>query len=287
VTLAEELNFTRAAQRCNVSQPALTRAIRSLEEELGGQLFRRERARTHLSELGRIILPHMQEIFARADEARRAAFRAVKLTEAALKLGLMCTIAPSSLLGLIKAVRRAHPGIELELIDATASQLHQRLADGDLDVALSCLPSSAADTRLHRIPLYRERFVIVVHPEHRLANADAIRVKDLHGEHYLDRVNCEYADVAAQIFQERGVVDQTVYRSDRDDWILAMAAAGLGYAFMPQQCAVHPEIVARPLVEPEIWREISLMSVRGRPHSSAVGALVAEARAWSKKNRDF
>ena len=96
VTLAEELNFTRAAQRCNVSQPALTRAIRSLEEELGGQLFRRERARTHLSELGRIILPHMQEIFARADEARRAAFRAVKLTEAALKLGLMCTIAPSS-----------------------------------------------------------------------------------------------------------------------------------------------------------------------------------------------
>jgi len=69
----------------------------------------------------------------------------------------------------------------------------------------------------------------------------------------------------------------TVYQSERDDWILAMAAAGLGYAFMPALCVDHPGVVALPLVEPEIWREIALVTVRGRPHSPGVGALMHEA----------
>lgn len=105
VTLAEELNFTRAAERCHVSQPALTRAIRLLEAEFGGQLFNRERSRTHLSELGRMVLPHLREIYARADQAKREASELVDLTRASLRLGLMCTIAPASLLGLIKTPR--------------------------------------------------------------------------------------------------------------------------------------------------------------------------------------
>jgi DNA-binding transcriptional LysR family regulator len=283
VALAEELNFTRAAARCHVSQPALTRAIRLLEAELGGELFRRERSRTHLSELGRMVLPHLREIHARADLAKREASELVDLKRASLRLGLMCTIAPASLLGLVKMLRRQHPGIELHLTDATASHLHNCLNNGELEIALSCTPDDLEDERLHRIPLYREQFVIVLNPGHRLANANAVRVCDLEGEDYLGRINCEYAQVAERIFAERGVSDRTVYRSDRDDWILAMAAAGLGYAFMPQYCASHPEVVVKPLVEPEIWREVSLITVRGRPHSAAVGALVSEARRWFRR----
>ena len=59
LAVAEELNFTKAAERCNVSQPALSRAIQALEQELGGPLFRRERSHTHLSELGRMVQPHL------------------------------------------------------------------------------------------------------------------------------------------------------------------------------------------------------------------------------------
>ena len=64
LALCEERNFTRAAERCNVAQPSLTRAIKMLDEELGGPLFHRERAATHLSELGRLVTPHLEQVFA-------------------------------------------------------------------------------------------------------------------------------------------------------------------------------------------------------------------------------
>ena len=114
--------------------------------------------------------------------------------------------------------------------------------------------------------------------QHRLANRPEVRVGDLNGERYLNRINCEQANVARDVFAQHGTKVERVYRSDRDDWILAMVAAGLGFAFMPQYSIMErPDIVVRPLVEPEFWREVSLVTVRGRPHSPAIGALVREA----------
>ena len=275
LAVADELNFTRAASKCHVSQPSLTRAIKALEHELGGALFNRERNNTHLTELGRMVYPHLRDSYRQTLEAKREASDFVKLKRAVLKLGLMCTIAPSNLLELVRAVRRRHAGIELSVIDATAAELFAQLHTGNLEVAICCNPDADVDERLHRVPLFREQFVIVVAQDHRLARQEFVRVRDLDGEDYLDRVHCEYAQTAERIFREQGVTDRTVYRSDRDDWILAMAAAGMGYAFMPERCADHPEVAVRPLVGPEIWREISLVTVRGRKHSASVGALVA------------
>jgi LysR family hydrogen peroxide-inducible transcriptional activator len=277
LALCEELNFTRAAERCHVAQPSLTRAIKQLEEELGGALFRRERANTHLSELGRTLKPYLEQIHARAEDAKREARDFVRLQKTPLRLGLMCTIAPGHLLDLVAALRTRHPGIELQILDDAAQALQDRLIAGTLDVAIYALPTLADDERLHRMALYREQFMIVTEPRHRLAMQNAIRVKDLNGEHYLSRINCEYAGPADAIFTAQHVDGPTVYQSERDDWILSMAAAGLGYAFMPALCVNHPGVIARPLVEPEIWREVALVTVRGRPHSPGVGALVQEA----------
>ena len=68
-----------------------------------------------------------------------------------------------------------------------------------------------------------------------------------------------------------------VYRSERDDWIIAMIKSGLGFGFMPEQAITDPGVVARPLIDPEFWRLVNLVTVRGRPHSPAVGAIVREA----------
>ncbi len=277
LALSEELNFTRAAERCHVAQPSLTRAIKALEEEMGGALFHRERANTHLSELGRTLQPYLEQVYSRAEQAKREAQEFIRLQKTPLRVGLMCTIAPTFLLDLVAAIRIRHPGIELHMADAAADELQERLTAGALDVAIYAMPTLAVDDRLHHLSLYREQFQIVLHPTHRLAAQKTIRVKDLDGEHYLWRVNCEMGPAADAIFDAQGVTGPTVYQSERDDWILAMAAAGLGYAFMPALSVDHPGVVARPLVEPEFWREVALVTVRGRPHSPGVGALVQEA----------
>jgi LysR family transcriptional regulator, hydrogen peroxide-inducible genes activator len=276
LALAELLNFTRAAERCRVAQPSLSRAIKSLERELGGVLFHRERANTHLTELGRTLKPYLEKILTESEQVKRkaAAFRRGK--EMPLRLGLMCTIAPDYLLALVQAFQARHPGIPLYITDSAAPDLQNKLIAGELEAAVYALPEPAHQG-LHYLALYREQFMIVMPREHPLAQESTVRVKDLHGERYLCRVNCEMGVPADRVFEEQKVDWPTVYESERDDWILAMAAAGLGLAFMPELSASHPGVVARPLVAPEFWREVALVTVRGRPHSPAVGALVAEA----------
>jgi LysR family transcriptional regulator, hydrogen peroxide-inducible genes activator len=277
LALCEELNFTRAAERCNVAQPSLTRAIRLLEEEMGGPLFHRERANTHLSELGRMVEPYLRQVHEQTLAVKKQAQDFVKLRHTVLKLGIMCTIAPRKLLDLLRAVQARHAGIELQIVDGSAGLLHEKLLAGELEVAIFCRPVEGVDERLHLLPLFRERFVIVLPRGHRLENMAEVRVEDLRGERYLNRSACEFNSWPGGIFTRPEIGCAMVYRSERDDWILAMVAAGLGFGFMPEHCAAHPDVVARPLVEPEFWREVSLMSVRGRPHSPAVGALVREA----------
>jgi LysR family transcriptional regulator, hydrogen peroxide-inducible genes activator len=200
------------------------------------------------------------------------------LKKATLKLGVMCTVAPHFLVDLLADVRKHNPGIDLELLDASAREINDRLIEGTLDVAIYCLPPDESDDRLSLIPLFKEQMVIVLHPTHPLAERNAVRAKDLNGQSYLSRINCEFRGYAGEILRGLGVSYQTVYRSERDDWILAMIATGLGFGFMPQGCVSHEGVVARPLVDPEIWREVNLVTVRGRPHSPAVGVLTREAQ---------
>jgi LysR family hydrogen peroxide-inducible transcriptional activator len=277
LTLCDELNFTRAAEKCNVAQPALTRAIKLLENEFGGHLFHRERARTHLTELGAAVRPYLVEVRQHAQQAKKLASSLIELKGIRLKLGIMCTIGPANFVGLLTNLQTQYPGIELEIFDAGAPDLQERLLEGGLHAAIYCWPDQV-DERLHYLPLFREQFFIVLGPRHHLATRNAVRVSDLNGERYLNRINCEQMNLARDIFARYGTKVERIYRSERDDWILAMAAAGLGFAFMPQYSITEQsDVVIRPLIEPEFWREVNLVTVRGRPHSPAIGALVREA----------
>ncbi len=122
VALARTLNFTRAAEQCNVSQPALTRAIQQLEHELGGPLFHRERNNTHLSELGLMMLPYLEGVANSARAAKQAASEAKRLENVTLTLGAMCTIGPKVVADLIVRFQAEHPDVEVSVIDATAGR---------------------------------------------------------------------------------------------------------------------------------------------------------------------
>jgi LysR family transcriptional regulator, hydrogen peroxide-inducible genes activator len=275
---AEDLNFTRAAERCNVAQPSMTRAIRLLEEELGGALFNRERANTHMTELGRVMKPHLEQMWQMARATKGLADNILGLKKTTLRLGVMCTITPEVMVGMLKAMNANYPGVQIVILDDAAPQLVDRLLQGELDVAIVCM-EDRNDDRLHLQSIFKEQMKIVVSLQHKLAPRDAIYIRDLNGERYLERIDCEVATRIGQMFEDQGFTDETVCRSERDDWIVEMVAAGFGYACMPGSSIHHAGVVARPLSDPEIWRKIHLVTVRGRPHSPAVGALVQQVMA--------
>jgi DNA-binding transcriptional LysR family regulator len=276
LAVAEERNFSRAAQKCDVSQPSLSRAIKSLEAELGGDLFRRERKNTHLSELGQMVRPHLETVYSATEIAKRVSQDVKQMKTVPLKLGIMSTIAPDEIIDLITALKTQHPGLELRLCDASAAELRDRLLAGALEVAIYALPGEQRDDT-HMMPLFRERMVIAVHRNHKLSNARGFPVSEMNGESYIHRMNCEFAGYADRILSEKGVTCTPTYWSERDDWTLAMVAAGLGFAFMPANSVKHPGVIGIPVVDPEFWRLVNLVTVRGRPYSPGIGALVREA----------
>lgn len=279
LAVAELLNFTRAAERCNVTQPALSRAIQKLEEELGGQLIRRERGLTHLTDLGRLMLPHLERIADGAESAKTTAKSFMKLTDAPLRVGLMCTIGPLRAIGFLADFNRQHPGIAVTLKEAVPRQLCEMLMSGDLDLGIMA-QAEPFDERLDVKPLYRERFVVALAPGHRLATKNAVRVTDLPGERYLSRINCEYRDHLQEVCDSQGVEIETGYRSEREDWIQTMVAAGMGICMMPEFSTTMPGIVTRPLTDPEVEREVAVVSVAGRRHSPAVASFVKAIRSY-------
>jgi len=288
LALCETLNFTRASERSNVTQPALTRAIQHLEGKLGGPLVHRERGNTHLTELGRIMRPYFQQVLDQMEEARQRAKRLAKLEASTLSVGLMCTVGPHRLIDLFATFLKRYPGLELYVKDGPADQLEAELDAGRLDVAIFCRPESLED-RFHTLALYRERFVVAVGPQHPFARLNAVRVRDLNNQNYLARANCEYQDYLRGVRETIGGVEfKRPYSSERDDWIQCMVLAGLGFTYIPEYAVTLPGLIVRPLIEPEVSRSVSLVTVRGRPHAPAVGAFVREAKAyrWHDEGRD-
>lgn len=281
LSLCETLNFTRAAEKCNVSQPSLTRAIKLLEDELGGPLFHRERNRSHLTELGRMMQPYFEQVYAQTIEAKARARRMLSLAEASLRVGVMSAIATTRVIGVFDRFQSNHPGVELHLTEAKCRDLGEMLAHGETDAALYASPEPERP-EFHALPLFRERFMIGVGRGHRFEKMNAVRLRDLAGERYLVRERCEYAPHIDQLLADSGVALAGRYRSDRDDWISAMASARLGFCFLPEDAVGQADLVVRPLVEPELERTVNLLTVRGRPHSAALGAFVREATQFGR-----
>jgi len=279
VALAGTLNFTRAAEQCNVSQPALTRAIQQLEHELGGPLFHRERGNTHLSELGRMMLPYLQTVEESTKAARDQARAVKRLEHATLTIGTMCTIGPQLISELLVQFRTEHPDVEVRILDAGGPQMVEMLEKGDLEVAIVGVPGELPDI-LHQLPIFEERFVILLPPNHRLVAFDEIPAAELDQEPYVSRSNCEVFEPVRKELNNRGVLLRQVFSSPRDDWVQGMIKAGLGLGFFPEFSVTDPDLVVRPLVNPSFNRTIYLTTVRGRPHSPAVGAFVQEARRY-------
>lgn len=279
LAVCDTLNFTRAAEQCNVTQPALTRAIQKLGDELGSLLFRRERGLTHLTDFGKLMQPQLARIMQDAGAALTTAKSFLKMEDAPLNVGVMCTIGPILFMGFLAKFRLDHPGIELTLREDVPDHLLEILKTGEIDLAVMAHPQRLEDRFVQKL-LYRERFVVAFPPGHRLERLNAVSVTDLAGESYLSRINCEYYDQLSDACATRGVALVDAYRSEREDWIQTMVMAGMGICFLPEYSPLLPGLPTRRLMEADLFREVSLVTIAGRRFSPATATFVKALQAY-------
>lgn len=268
LALAETLNFTRAAEACHVTQPALTKSIQKLEDELGGPLLLRERANSQLTELGRTMLPLLRRTFEAADVARQGAMHFHRQELARLRIGMHPDVAPDALVPLLREVTARFPGLEVTLRQGGGATLNAWLLVAEVDVALTT-EVPALTPRAHAWRLFDDEVVVILDSEDPQAAAGSVPAEWLATA---ARVGC--ADEAAgHAGAHAGATTEQVW---------TMIRAGLGVGLSTARRAVPPGLVQRPLHPPRAVAT-HLAAVPGRPLNRVADALVklARARDWS------
>ena len=172
-----------------------------------------------------------------------------------------------------------HHGVEVAVTEASADDLKRQLENAELDLAvLNAMGDARGSFTVHQ--LYNERYVVIFRPDHRLANLNAIKLADLSGKPYVDRLACELRETVMAVCAANNVTLYARFRSAREDWVQAMMLARIDFAFMPECSVTLPELLQRPLIDPEVSRTISLLSVPGRPYSPATAAMVRAAQSF-------
>ena len=276
LAMARTLNFTRSAEECNVTQPSLTRAIQKLEDELGGPLFRRERSRTHLTDLGRLMLPHLERTYEAAQAAKDLARGVGKAQVAPLALGVASLASSDTLDAILAELGAGLAGFELSITGGTSRDLLEAALAGSLDLAIIEVPEDTPD-RLETWPLFAHRYRMLTHTDHPLARAPSVRLADLGDEPWIDCAGDDCAALAAL-----GLEPRIRHRACDPAAIRRMILAGLGSAFVPESIA-GDGVQPITLEGCEITREVALVAVGGRRRSLAADAFVraARARSWA------
>ena len=281
LALSKTRNFTRASEVCNVTQPALTRAIQRLEDELGGPLLRRERNLTQLTQLGRAMLPHLEATFASAEMAKRLADSLRRGDQLVLKVGLAPAI-PAALVGasLAELVRR-FPTLEVQVDSDEQARLIEAMLEGELEAAILADDGELPE-RLHSWELYQEACCVVFLPGHRFEALATVPISALDGETALTGRLC--GNIINRISPLCGAAGANIrlrHRGGYWDHVQHLAAAGLGVALLPQRLPVLPPLISRPLEASALARPVVLAVVSGRPYSPALDGFVKLNRARS------
>ncbi|GLK44108.1 MULTISPECIES: LysR family transcriptional regulator [Novosphingobium] len=266
LAVAETGNFSRAARRVSVTQPTLSVGIAKLERELGARLFDRDRQRVALTPAGSRFLVRARRIAAEYEHAL------VELSEVTdptlLRIGVLNTIPTRLVEGWLTAHRALGSGETLEILDGSERDIAERLERGRIDLALSVIrphhPRFAPEV------LSRERYMMVLPPDHPLADESEVQAEQLARDRMVLRRHCEALPEINRFFVERGVRPRFVLKTTSDERVLAVVRSGAGIGMMPESFAAGPERFV-PVRDFKLVREIGLL------HAAA--ACVEQGRA--------
>jgi DNA-binding transcriptional LysR family regulator len=287
LALARSLNFTRAAEQCNVTQPALTKAIQKLELELGGVLIHRERQLTQLTDLGKLVLPMLERTYAAAESVRASAEEFQRHEIAPLKIGLASCICASILEAPLMETARFMPGLQVELLEAEPPELNSLLLSGEIGAAISSDDAGDVPSRIDHWDLFEERLLILSQKNSRIAEMASVPLEMLVGVNWLDRTGCVGTSrYLTNLFPGAGEM-KIAHRGHHLGQLQHMVSAGLGVMFWPEHAPHVASVVARPIEGDQLRRIVQLRVVQGRRYSPALEALVKIARVhdWTSSLR--
>ena len=291
VAVAQEKSFGRAAQRCFISQPALSVAIQKLEEELQTQLFERGKSEVTVTPVGERIVEQAHKVLEEAARIRDIAQAGRNQLAGLFRLGAIYTVAPYLLPDLVPALNALAPDMPLEIEENITEQLEAALKTGRIDAAIIALPFQPPGIATEF--LYEEPFQVVVPQRHPWAKRKTIDPSELAGEHaILLNVGHCFRDQVLESCPELNRGDAPVTRSNSLETIRNMVASGLGISVLPRD-ALTPKyhsrlVVPVPFAKPVPSRRIALAYRKSFPRPAAIAAIreaVAACRGTKLKVR--
>lgn len=286
VALARAGNFSRAAEQCHVAQPSLSQQIKKLEDELGGRLFDRMKRQVRLTAHGEAFLRHAVRILEEADAARREAADTWDLRHGTVALGVLPTIAPYLLPGVMARFSARFPGVDIVVQEDTTAQLLKLLHAYEIDFAIASEPVS--DPRLAVVELFTEELLLALPPQHPLRRRRELTAADLDDEKLIvmKEGHC-LGDQVRGFCERRGLKARISFRSAQLETVQKLVSAGLGISLIPAMAAAekssHPPHY-RSLKSPRPERKILLAWPKLRPPGRAAAELVKLLVArWQQK----
>jgi DNA-binding transcriptional LysR family regulator len=284
LAVARTLNFTRAADECNVTQPSLTRAIKQLEGELGGDLFRRERPAAQLTELGQRMLPLLRQCYDAALGARSLASSFRSGDVGALRLALSHTLDIALLIPFLEELKRSFKGLEFKLMRGTTLEIAEHLKKGEAELALAAGIDEEWD-RLDSWPLFTEEFHLAISGSNALAQRPSVDFEDLQQEKLLLRGYCENREQASELFRSRNIDVDHGHEVASEHDLMRLLAADFGISIVPESTAA-PDPVKRMRVNGfDMTRTVRLYGVAGRQRTAVATAIMKLLRSADWKQR--
>ncbi|TQL79687.1 DNA-binding transcriptional LysR family regulator [Stackebrandtia endophytica] len=260
VTVCDTRHFTRAAELLHVAQPSLSQQIRSLEADLGTELFHRARGNITLTDAGEALLPLARRILADTDTARREVADAVHLNRGRVRLGATPSLCATLVPDVLRRFHDTYPKVELHIEENGSQNLIRTLAGGELDLALIITPQRGVVPALAATELLREELVVVSTPDHPApVRRGRIRVDDLRDQPLvMFRQGYDLREFTTAACRVAGFEPTFTVEGGEMDAVLGFVRAGLGMAVVPHMVAARSGLRVTPFERPGLQRSIAV-----------------------------
>ena len=295
VALAQEQHFGNAAEKCFVSQPTLSVAIKKLEDELGVAIFERSKSSVTVTPLGERIVAQAQRVLEEARTIHELASFGKNQFSSPLKLGAIFTIGPYLFPHLVPQIHQKAPTMPLYLLENYTANLRRQLRDGDLDAIIVALPFTEPDVVTR--PLYDENFVVVLPLNHPWCKQRVIEPEQLADENLLmlgeghcfrDQVLSFCPEIARKYNSRLG----NMLEGSSLETLKHMVSTGLGITVLPELAVSNLDynlVTTRPFRAPAPYRTIAIAWRASFPRGKAIDLLIetaSQCRIANKKPSD-